>query len=513
MRKYKCLNQNIFEQEAYKIIPLRDEDKYKIMQWRNEQIDILRQKQPLTKIQQEQYFATVVAKLFDEELPNQILFSYLKNDELIGYGGLVHIDWESQNAEISFLTETRRNDDISLFEKDFTIYLKLLEQVAFVELNLNKIYTYAYDLRGYLIEILDSNNYDKEAVLKNHIKINNNFYNVILQTKTKERFIELSQKQNISVLITSSASKFGIVSAVKNAIKKTGYKGKVICADSNANALTKYVSDEFWQMPDLNHLDTKTIIEFCKSKSVKLIIPTRDGELLFWSKLKKDLLNHEISILVSDEVSVKVCLDKLLFFQTLKKNNISAIFTTEKIDEIKTETNVVVKEQFGAGAKKIGLNITKTEAIECAKRLERPIFQPFVEGEEISVDAYVDKQGNIKGIVSRKREVIINGESQVTTTIENKEIETVCMEAIHCLKPYGHVIFQVLLKKDKTIEIIECNSRFGGASTLSIAYGLDSFYWAILEALHIDLINNIFIKNKKNLTQVRIKQDLIFDAK
>lgn len=172
MRQYKCLQQNVFTEGDYTIIPLRDEDKYKIMQWRNEQIDILRQKEPLTQIQQEQYFTNVVAKLFEEEKPNQILFSYLKNDELIGYGGLVHIDWESRNAEISFLTETERNQDISLFEKDFSIYLKLIEQVAFIELNFIKIYTYAYDIREYYFEVMIKKNYEIEGVLKQHILIN-----------------------------------------------------------------------------------------------------------------------------------------------------------------------------------------------------------------------------------------------------------------------------------------------------------------------------------------------------
>ena len=102
-RNYKCLSQNIFSHEKYALVPIRDEDKYTIMQWRNEQIDILRQKQPLTKERQEQYFAITVANLFTQEKPEQLLFSFLENGVLIGYGGLVHIDWESKNAEIYFL--------------------------------------------------------------------------------------------------------------------------------------------------------------------------------------------------------------------------------------------------------------------------------------------------------------------------------------------------------------------------------------------------------------------------
>ncbi|MDP5048190.1 MAG: hypothetical protein NWQ39_07260, partial [Saprospiraceae bacterium] len=82
MNKFKCLTQQEFSNGEYKLIPIRFEDRYEIMKWRNEQIYHLRQKVPLTIEQQDVYFEKVVAKLFDQEQPNQILFSFLKNEEL-----------------------------------------------------------------------------------------------------------------------------------------------------------------------------------------------------------------------------------------------------------------------------------------------------------------------------------------------------------------------------------------------------------------------------------------------
>ena len=46
----------------------------------------LRQDKLLTELSQESYFKGTVAKLFEPKKPNQILFSYLKNDICIGYG-------------------------------------------------------------------------------------------------------------------------------------------------------------------------------------------------------------------------------------------------------------------------------------------------------------------------------------------------------------------------------------------------------------------------------------------
>ena len=74
---------------------------------------------------------------------------------------------------------------------------------------------------------------------------------------------------------------------------------------------------------------------------------------------------------------------------------------------------------------------------------------------------------------------------------------------------YGHVIFQLILSSNSKIHIIECNPRFGGASTASIAAGLDSFYWFILESLGENISDYPFISSKKDITQLRFPSDLI----
>lgn len=187
MRTYKCLSQQVFQDGAFSLVPIRDEDKYCIMQWRNEQIYHLRQAKPLIQEDQENYFKNVVAELFNETKPKQILFSYLENGVCIGYGGLVHINWIDKNAEISFLTKTERNENVELFEKDWSCYLPLLENVAFNALNLHKISTYAFDLRPHLYSTLEKMKYRKEAILREHCFFSGIFIDVIIHSKIKTK--------------------------------------------------------------------------------------------------------------------------------------------------------------------------------------------------------------------------------------------------------------------------------------------------------------------------------------
>jgi RimJ/RimL family protein N-acetyltransferase len=157
------------------------EDRFLIMKWRNEQIYHLRQCKPLTKMDQNSYFTNVIAKLFDQEQPNQLLFSYLKAGECIGYGGLVHINWMDKNAEISFIMDTD-------FEKDhfldhWTNFLNMIERVAFKALGFHKLFVYAFDLRPHLYTTLQKNGYKLEARLKEHCFYNQQFIDVVIYTK------------------------------------------------------------------------------------------------------------------------------------------------------------------------------------------------------------------------------------------------------------------------------------------------------------------------------------------
>lgn len=178
MNSYKCLKKQIYSDGEYSIVPIRFEDRYEIMKWRNEQIYHLRQSQPLTKESQDNYFKTVVANLFDDYKPDQILFSYLENEKCIGYGGLVHIDWLNNNAEISFVMATEF--ELLNFKKMWSAFLKLIKIVAFKDLNLHKIFTYAFDLRPKLFEVLLENGFLQDARLKDHLYFDGIYKDIVI---------------------------------------------------------------------------------------------------------------------------------------------------------------------------------------------------------------------------------------------------------------------------------------------------------------------------------------------
>lgn len=180
MARYTCLKQQEYSLGDHKIVPIRYEDRFLIMRWRNEQIYHLRQTRLLTEEDQQHYFDNVVAKLYDNPKPDQILFSYLENNACIGYGGLVHINWIDHNAEISFIMDTRLEKEH--FAEHWSNYLTMLKELAFNDLGLHKIFTYAFDIRPHLYKILEANGFTHEASLNEHCWFQGAYKDVVIHS-------------------------------------------------------------------------------------------------------------------------------------------------------------------------------------------------------------------------------------------------------------------------------------------------------------------------------------------
>ena len=326
----------------------------------------------------------------------------------------------------------------------------------------------------------------------------------------KNRATKTSHESRPNVLITSIAKKVPLVRAVRRAMNMLGTGGLLYGGDTDSEAISRYFVDRFWKMPKTRDKYLKHILSYLKKENIKVVIPTRDGELAFWSKHRKTFERVGVTVMVSKPSVIKTTLDKFLFYRWSHTYGFPTIKTSQRIEDI-TSSRYAVKEQFGAGSLSLGLNLTKQEAIKHAQKLEHPIFQPFVNGVEYSADVYTSKRGKVQGVIVRQRNVVVDGESQVTTVVRNEKITRVCSKMAEKLGLWGHSVFQVFLDARGKVHVIECNARFGGASTAGIAAGLDSYYWFLLEVGGQDIYRYPFIS--RLLTMVRHKEDLILPCR
>ncbi len=170
-KKYSCLDVQFLCDADFKIETVQLKDIESIRQWRNSQMDVLRQKSVITAAQQRVYFDTHIFPSMRVGHPQNLLMSYFFQGQLIGYGGLVHISWENLRAEVSFLLDPSRVANPDVYARDFAKFLGLIKRLAFSELNLQRLFTETYIFRKLHISILESAGFEKEGVLKRHVLI------------------------------------------------------------------------------------------------------------------------------------------------------------------------------------------------------------------------------------------------------------------------------------------------------------------------------------------------------
>lgn len=312
---------------------------------------------------------------------------------------------------------------------------------------------------------------------------------------------------SMNVLVTSISAKVPMLKAVREALDRAGKGGLLFGADLDRDCIGSFFVDRFWTSPRIDELAVDELVRYCRLHGISAVIPSRDGDLPFLAEWRDKLRENGICAMVSDKACVELCADKLRFAHRLFEEAFPAVPAYEALSF--EADRYVVKERYGAGGAGVGLALDRDEAARHAGRLRHPIFQPYIEGTEVSVDVYVDAKGRAKGVIPRRRIRVVNGESQLTRTFRDDGLERMCAAMAERLGAYGHVLFQLIRDGGGNWHVVECNARFGGASTLSVAAGLDSFYWFLLESRGIDLDGVPFVRCDRELTLIRHPEDRI----
>ncbi len=327
MNSYKVLHRQVFSKGDFSLVPIRYEDRFRIMEWRNDQIFHLRQSKPLTIQDQENYFNNVISKIFDQDQPDQILFSFLENDRCIGYGGLVHINWMDKNAEISFIMDT--DLESQSFELIWIKYLDLLKEIAFTDLGLHKIYTYAFDVRPKLYVALNQAGFSHEATLKEHCGFEGQFIDVIIHSKINNFKLRVA---------TASDLELTFLWASDHKIRQFSFNKSVITKQCHTAWFNNKLQDE-----NCHYLILEDAIGNSLG-SIRLDVSNKEGLISYlldtsyhgkgFGKLIMQLL---------EDYAIQKELDICVLVGYVMKENISSIKIFEKLGYTGVEENNILK--------------------------------------------------------------------------------------------------------------------------------------------------------------------------
>lgn len=312
-----------------------------------------------------------------------------------------------------------------------------------------------------------------------------------------------------NILITSASRK---VSLVRNFKKALNDSAKVIAADINPKSPALYFADDFLIVPRSDNPNfINFILDFCKNNEIKLIIPTRDEELILFSKNRELFDEIGVKLMVSDVETIEICQDKEKFIEFCKNNGFGIPKTYDDITSISNEDfPLFLKPVIG----KSGSDTFKIDSMDELKKVLGKgidfIIQECVEAPEYTIDLFADFNGQVISAVPRQRISVWGGESLVTKTVKNEDIIKATVDLSEKLKLKGHNTIQCFLDGG-AIKFIEINPRFGGAASISFEAGANSaeFLIKLLNGEKLESKIGVF---KDNLVSLRFVEDYFIDS-
>lgn len=312
----------------------------------------------------------------------------------------------------------------------------------------------------------------------------------------------------MNILITSAARKVSLVKAFKKALEKEG-GGKVIAADINPSSPAFYFSDEsYLALRDSDPLFMDVLLDFCKKKKIKMIVPTRDEELRLFSKNKGKFREIGTEIMVPDEETVEICSDKIKFAEFCKRSGFSVprLYDAAEAKNGSAEFPLFINDRFGKGSKQAFKVNNKKELELYLSLIEKPILQEYVGEKEYTIDLFADFDGRVISVVPRERIYTFGGESFIGRTFKNKKLMQAAVNLAGKLKLTGHNTIQCFFNGG-AVKFIEVNPRYGGGANLGFASGAETPLY-LIRLLNGKKVKSAIGKFKDDLVMLRYTDDI-----
>ncbi len=217
------------------------------------------------------------------------------------------------------------------------------------------------------------------------------------------------------------------------------------------------------------------LLEICRNDKIDLIIPTIDTDLLVLSENKDKFEQLGTRVLISKTDSIKICRDKNFTSDFFVACGLSAPKTYNDYTEYNDRFPCFIKPKDGSSSIDAYKIENESELAEFANRVDDYVIQPFVDGEEYTVDIFCDFDSKPIYITPRKRVAVRAGEVLKTEIALDETIISECRQLIGKFEPVGAITVQLI--KDKLTGknyYIEINPRYGGGAPLSMKAGARS---------------------------------------
>lgn len=290
----------------------------------------------------------------------------------------------------------------------------------------------------------------------------------------------------MNILFSAAGRRVTLIRQFRSAMNNLGLQGKIIAADTVKTAPAAYVADHRVIIPrasDPHYIEA--LANICSDFSVGLLTSLIDTDLLLLSQHREVFSHAGARLLLSSAATNEICGDKKKTYTFFTEHGIATPRSYTLEEALKLPCGafpLLIKPAEGSS----GIGVTKVESHDTLRffypRIKNAMIQDFIEGDEYTIDVYVDFQGVTRCAVPRRRLEIRGGEVSKAITVKDPSIMAAACRVVDALPgALGCVTVQCFKQADGQILFNEINPRFGGGFPLSVHAGADFPKWILQE--------------------------------
>ncbi len=315
-----------------------------------------------------------------------------------------------------------------------------------------------------------------------------------------------------NILFTSVGRRVSLIRHFFRALRELHLEGRIYGADASDKSAAFHITEKSFIVPRINQPDyIPSLLKICKREHIKILIPLIDTELYVLAKNRQKFCEIGTEVIISHEDVIHIGTYKTATHEFFKGIGILTpeLFSREDREKIKNNLPVIIKPNDGSASQMVFKANTAQQVDFFAQHVPNAIIQQYIEGEEYTLDAFVDLNGKVRCVVPRLRIEVRAGEVSKSLIVKRNDLiemgQTVCERLAGAR---GCLTLQCICAPNGKIYMLEINPRFGGGIPLSIEAGADFPRW-ILQMVMGEEIGNVADSYKDGLMMLRY-DDAIF---
>lgn len=279
-------------------------------------------------------------------------------------------------------------------------------------------------------------------------------------------------KASGSVLFTSAGRRVELIRCFRQAAETLGIALEVHACDLNPDLSAGcHEADHAFAVPRCDAADyVDVLLDYCRAHAIRLLVPTIDPELMPLAVARERFAAIGTLVHVSGPETIAIVRDKEKTTEVLRAAGVPVPRTAAPEEVLAAPEAwswpLFIKPSGGSASRGIGVIAHPGEI--ASDYSEPMIVQEFLQGDEFTINIYIDSEGRLVTAIPHRRLSIRAGEVEKGLTTRRAEFRDIAERLVAALPdPAGVMCFQLIEDRERGARVFEINARFGGGYPLA----------------------------------------------